>query len=93
MENNETGGKNVSSYRYCLPWERDGVIEEGRGQGVTKRGRLYWLTNSAIAYMSPNAEGERGSCGSRTAVRGASKIKVKNVNKKRTDTVRRLIIF
>ncbi len=35
---------------YCLPWERDGIIEEGRGQGVTKRGRLYWLTNSDLHY-------------------------------------------
>ncbi len=32
----------------------------GRGasdQGVTKRCRLFWLTNSALVYTSPNAGG------------------------------------
>jgi hypothetical protein len=35
-------------------------------QGVTKRCRLSWLTNSALLlyeYMSPNAGGEGGFCG------------------------------
>jgi hypothetical protein len=31
-------------------------------QGVTKRYRLSWLTNNALVYMSPNAEGG-GGCG------------------------------
>jgi hypothetical protein len=31
--------------------------DEGWGQGVTKRFRLSLLTNSALVYASPNAEG------------------------------------
>jgi hypothetical protein len=32
-------------------------------QGVTKRCRLSWLTNSAFVYEQPNAGGDGGSCG------------------------------
>ncbi len=35
---------------------------EGREQGVTKRCRPSWLTNSALAY-EPKCGGEGGSCG------------------------------
>jgi hypothetical protein len=36
---------------------REDALAFGRSQGVTKRCRLSWLTNSALAYMSPNAGG------------------------------------
>jgi hypothetical protein len=49
--------------------------------------RFIYSQDQSTYFLQRNRQTHRGN------IRGASKIKVKNVNKKRTVTVRRLIIF